>query len=463
MTVGIYIRVSTEEQAKEGYSISAQREKLKAFCLSQDWTDFRFYPDEGVSAKDLKRSEMQLMMKHIQEKKIDTVLVYRLDRLTRSVRDLHVLLDFFEQHGCTFKSATEVFDTTTAMGRLFVTIVGALSSWERENLGERVQFGQIEKARQGEFAAPAPLGYDKINSKLHINEKEAEIVRDMVQRAIDGQSARQISNNFNERGVPTIRGYRWHIATILSILRNPALYGATRWKDEVIENTHEGIISKEEFLKLRKIIQSRQNFKVRDVKSIFIFQMKIECPTCKAKLTCERSKYERKKDKVLVETNGYRCQNCTLNQRPAIRASELKLLKALDTYMANLEIAPSPKKAKSPADAAEKIRAEIVAIDRQRTKYQKAWSMDLMTDDEFSARIRETKNERDALEKKLKKTEGKEPEVDYAKMHRVLNNFNKNWSLMKPDTRRKFMQRFIEKIEIKKEDGRVEITRVHFY
>lgn len=97
MTVGIYIRVSTEEQANEGYSISAQRERLKAFCMAQNWSEHKFYVDEGISGRDTNRPQLKKLLKDIKNGLINVLLVYRLDRLTRSVRDLHKILDELEK------------------------------------------------------------------------------------------------------------------------------------------------------------------------------------------------------------------------------------------------------------------------------------------------------------------------------------------------------------------------------
>src|SRR5690606_12605563 len=116
LKTAIYIRVSTEEQAKEGYSISAQLKKLKSFCISQNWEVVDVYADEGVSAKDTNRPELQRMIQDIKNGKINGVLVYRLDRVRRAVLRVYRLLEVFEKYGCKFKSATEVYDTTTAIG-----------------------------------------------------------------------------------------------------------------------------------------------------------------------------------------------------------------------------------------------------------------------------------------------------------------------------------------------------------
>src|SRR5690625_4111289 len=177
MRAGIYVRVSTREQAEEGYSIQAQLNRLKAYCESQGWNVSRVYNDEGLSAKDTNRPQLQQMIDNIKANKIDVVLVYRLDRLTRSVFDLYNLLETFDKHECGFKSATEVYDTTTAMGRLFITIVAALAQWERENLGERVAVGLEEKVNQGLFPGGfSPYGYKVEKSRLDQGEKESELV-----------------------------------------------------------------------------------------------------------------------------------------------------------------------------------------------------------------------------------------------------------------------------------------------
>jgi DNA invertase Pin-like site-specific DNA recombinase len=464
MAVGIYIRVSTEEQAKEGYSISAQREKLKAYCQVQDWNDYKFYVDEGISAKDTNRPQLQQMIQHIKEGLIHTVLVYRLDRLTRSVVDLYKLLEIFEKHNCTFKSATEVYDTSTAIGRLFITLVAAMAQWERENLGERVRMGQIEKARQGQYSAKAPFGFDKVNDKLIINEDEKQVILDMIDKVKEGYSIRQLADYINNSGIPPIRGYRWHITSILTILKNPALYGAIRWRDEVIEGAHEGIISKEEYQHLLKLLESRQNFKKRETYSIFIFQMKIICPQCGNRLSSERSKYYRKRDSKIVESNHYRCQACVLNKRKSIGVSEKKIERALLKYFNSIKFDYIPEVEDNSKQEIEQLTAQLKKIERQREKYQKAWSNDLITDEEFSNRMRETKQMYEEIKTKLDAIQpAQQQEFDIEKMKGIINNFNVNWSYLSPNEKKQFVNTFIESIQFEKNDGSVTILDVNFY
>lgn len=464
MTVAIYIRVSTEEQVAEGYSISAQREKLKAYCKVQDWHDFKFYIDEGISAKDTNRSQLKQMIQHIEEGHINTVLVYRLDRLTRSVVDLYKLLDVFEKYDCTFKSATEVYDTGSAIGRLFITLVAAMAQWERENLGERVRMGQIEKARQGQFSAAAPFGFRKENSKLVIHQEEKEILIDIINRVKRGATARQIAKYMNNTGHNPIRGYQWHIGTILSLLRNPTLYGATRWRDKILEDTHEGIISKEEFQHIRSILESRRHVKLRETTSVFIFQTKVVCPVCGGRYTSERGQYTRKTDNKTIEHASYRCGACPLNGRKAPSVSQKKIEKAFVDFMNDFTSRSTPKETKKDGEKLTKVLTKkLNQVNKQREKYQRAWSMDMMTDDEFRQRMAETKEVIDELQQELEKIEPINDVVNKDKVKLIVQDFKENWSDLLDEEKREFMSEFVECVTFKKHDTTAEVTNVRFF
>jgi site-specific DNA recombinase len=156
-----YLRVSTEEQASEGFSLVAQEERCKSFIKSQGWDLVKEpYIDDGYSAKNLERPAIQQLINDLKNNEFDVIVVYRLDRLVRSVLDLHHLLQLFDKHQVAFKSVTEVFDTTTAMGRFFITLVAAMAQWERENLAERVLMGMERRALEGKRnGGNAPYGY----------------------------------------------------------------------------------------------------------------------------------------------------------------------------------------------------------------------------------------------------------------------------------------------------------------
>lgn len=465
--IGIYIRVSTEEQAKEGYSIAAQRKKLIAFCESQDWKEYRVFADEGKSAKDLNRPQLKKLIEMVKQGVIKTVLVYKLDRFTRSVRDLYKLLDMLNAHNCTFKSATELYDTSTALGRLFITLVAAMAQWERENLGERVRMGQIEKARQGLHSAQAPFGYDKDDhDRLIINKDEAEVIYDMIEKLKEGYSLRRLAIYMDdESGVPPIRSTHWNISVILGILKNPVLHGDLVWGDEVIENAHPAILTRLEHRNLLALVRDRQNKKKRKVNSFFVYQMKLICPVCGNHLTSERHTYLRKTDNVLREHNRYRCQPCALNRRPAISVSEKQTEIGFVKYMGDFLINGLPENKKNKREEkGDELFNRIERIKKQRIKYQKAWSNDLMTDEEFNELMAETKQKISELTDQLQALPPiEQPSASSDEMIEIVNQFNTNWPHLSPREKHEFLNRFIRDIHFKKKDKSVIVTDVDFY
>lgn len=462
MTVAIYIRVSTEDQAREGYSLDAQRSSLKSFCKSQGWNHYRFYVDEGLSAKDTNRPQLQLMLEHIKEGKISKVLVYKLDRITRSVRDLQELLKVFEENDCAFVSSTEQYNTSTSSGRLFINLVGSMAQWERETTGERVSMTLQEKAHKGEWLAQAPFGFKKINKKLYHDEEQMPILKDIIKKTKEGYSMRQLSNYLNDSGIPPLRGYQWHITSIQGMIKNPALYGAMRWKGEIIEDTHEGIMTKEEHDHLLKILSDRSHKKKRNVDTVYIYQMKLICPACSNHLTSERHVYERKDGTFLIH-NRYRCQVCALARRPPISSSEKKFDRAFADFMKQLSIDKVPEVEKE-QDPSEMIKRRIERVKRQRKKYQRAWANELMLDGEFTERMQETKKLLEELEEELSNVQPDyEKHFDQEAVKAIINDFNKNWAHLTPKEKHQFLNMFVEGIRFTKNGRAIRVTDVIFY
>ena len=475
MTVGIYIRVSTDEQVQDGYSISAQRERLTAFCKAQGWDDYKLYVDEGISGRSTKRPYFQKLLKDIEKGLIKILLVYRLDRLTRSVRDLHNTLDFLDKHKCTFRSATEIYDTSTAMGRMFITIVAAIAEWESANLGERVKMGQIEKARQLEWAAQPPYGwYKDENHKLQINEHEIEAVKLMVKKIKEGLSFRQLTKYMDASEFKPKRGYKWHIRTIMDLMHNPVLYGAMRWKEEIYEGTHEGIMSLEEFERLQRIITSRQNQKKRDISSFYVYQTKIVCPYCGSRCTSERSSWKNK-DGTQKTNNAYRCQVCALNgvSQP-FRMREVHITEILLERMRDFELKGSSlTPVEDNQNEIEILKKELKRIDNEREKYQRAWAKDLITDDEFANRMNDSRHLHGELTKKIESYSRakKDNSIDDEFVRHMAKLFSENFNLMTQEEKRNFVQSYFESIQFEKPEFKIKgesikgikITDINFY
>lgn len=468
MTVGIYIRVSTQEQAKEGYSIAAQKERLTAYCAALGLTDYKFYIDEGVSAKDTNRPKLKLLLDHVKGGQIHMILVYRLDRFTRSVRDLYNLLEFLEKYKCSFKSASEIYDTSSAMGRMFIGLVALMAQWETDNLSERVKMALEEKVSgKGERVGSAPYGFD-INKeeKLVANDK-APIVLDMIEKVKLGMSANQLAKHLNK-----INSDRtWRPTAVLRILRNPALYGATKWNDDVYEDTHEGIITKSEFVKLQNLLNDRSMHHQREVKTPYLFQGKLCCPQCNRILSVNRF-IKNRPDGSEYHTSTYKCQLCHKAGKIAPAIGEQRMLEALYEYMKNVEFKDiKPIEVKSDIGM---YMDQIKQVEKKREKYQRGWAADLIKDDEFEKLMTETSVTLDEIKKKLKDLKAPE-EIDLEALKKIVFTFNENFLFLTQTEKQMFVSQFIRKIEYKlipqpptkpiykKGKDLVVITHVEFY
>ena len=439
--IGIYVRVSTLEQAKEGYSIAAQREKLKSYCSSQGWEDYKFFVDEGVSAKDTNRPELKKLLDEVKKGKVSMILFYRLDRFTRSVLDLYEMLKEIDRYQCTFKSATEPYDTSTAMGRMFITIVAALAQWETENLSERVKMALEEKVAGGERVGSIPFGFDlNAEAKLVKNER-APIVLDMIEKLKNGKSFNSIAQFLNKTNTDRSR---WTATAIIRVLTNPALYGATRWNDKVYENTHEGYISKGEYLKLQQVIKERSIHRRRNVKTNYIFQGVLVCPNCGKKLSVNRYVRKRRGDGSEYQSSTYRCQPCAKEGRFNKALGERRILEALYRYMRDVEVGPPEENDPKSDDSL--YESQLKNVESKREKYQRAWASDLMSDEEFKKLMDETREVYEDLKDKVE-LEKNDVEVDQIAVQDIVTQFNRHFKLLSPENKAEFVARFIKSIE----------------
>ncbi|MGE5704106.1 MAG: recombinase family protein [Clostridia bacterium] len=321
MRAALYGRVSTDEQAQEGFSIAAQKEKLSAYAHSQDWHIFDFYFDEGVSGKHTERPELQRLLADLRHGKLDVVLVYRLDRLTRSVLDLYQLLQEFDQYKVCFASATEVYDTTTAIGRLFITLVAALAQWERENLAERVKLGMEQMAlEQKRPGGPPPYGYRRDqDGGLLVQPEEAAIVREIYDRYVRGSGVGAIAKWLNNRGIMPRHAGRWAESTLLRILRNHVYFGALRWNyadknssinppDQWIlhEHVYEPIVSKEVFAAVQDTLWKRKRQHPRQLASDYVFSGLLWCGQCQRPMVGKTGRITRNE-----KSYAYRFYHCS--------------------------------------------------------------------------------------------------------------------------------------------------------
>lgn len=229
-TFAAYTRVSTREQA-EGHGLGTQREKIRQWADLHDVEDLDWYDDPGVSGGTMDRDGLTSMLAAVEAGDVAGVVVYKADRLSRSLRDLLTILDRrLEPNGIRFVSVTEQFDTSTASGRLFLQMLGSFSEFERNVITERTTEGRRSKAERGGHACGSvPYGYRKSEDGELVEDPDtAPIVRRIFRERDADESLRAIAEGLNNDGIPTRRGGNWHASTVSYILKNPKYRGVMR-------------------------------------------------------------------------------------------------------------------------------------------------------------------------------------------------------------------------------------------
>jgi site-specific DNA recombinase len=216
-----YVRVSTEDQAKEGVSLDNQKSKVEEYCQLKDLELSEIVEDAGISAKNLKRPGVQKVLRMARKKKIDAIVVYKLDRIFRSTVDALETTKMFDKWGVSFHSIEETLDTQSAMGRFFFTLTAALAEMERRISGERTKAALSHKrSRNEKTGGDVPYGYDLIPAGILIkNDDEQRVIKTICRLNMDGYSLRKICRELEQAGHLTKRGNAiWQPSTISKIL-----------------------------------------------------------------------------------------------------------------------------------------------------------------------------------------------------------------------------------------------------
>ena len=257
--VAIYVRVSSLDQAKDGYSLAAQERTLRKYCSDKGYSIYSLYADEGISGKDMvHRPSIQKLMRDAEEKKFDIVLFWALSRFTRSVSDLYQTVYKLNQLNIDLVSYTEAFDTSTPFGRATIGILGVFAQLERELTSERVSFALNEKFEQNKYTPSYMKGYIKKNGKLQIIKKEAECIELCFNSYIETQSLSETARILNHAGYRGKRGKKFSANSVKVILKNKTYVGYISFKKEEKSGIHECIISAETFNKTQDILKRRK-------------------------------------------------------------------------------------------------------------------------------------------------------------------------------------------------------------
>lgn len=224
MRAAAYVRVSTDHQADNGVSLDMQTGKVRAMAEVQDAELVEVITDAGESAKSLKRPGMLHLLDLVNADAIDSVIVYKLDRLTRSVRDLGELLELFDRHGVSLISVSESLDTGTAAGRLVLNVMASVAQWEREIIAERTREALASKKAKGQRVGNMPFGWeiDTDGVALVENPKEQHVIAIIRELRTAGYSLRAIAEELNRQGHRTRRGSAWRHQYVAGVVKAAA-------------------------------------------------------------------------------------------------------------------------------------------------------------------------------------------------------------------------------------------------
>lgn len=453
MLVRAYLRVSTEEQAEEGFSLPTQRQRVTDFCRSQ-WGPvvlITWYIDDGYSAKDTGRPQLSVLRKESQPG--DSIVVLRLDRLTRSVLDLYTLLKEWEERGIFFRSVTEPYDTQKPEGRFMIGLLALLAEWERLRISERVREVMAHTVRaDGRHLSKPPLGYDMCDGQLVINPGEAQRVREIFERACEGPGTRAIALELNRRNLKTRQGAAWSAFTIGYILRNPIYTGQVSWQGTPSQGTHQPLISAATWEAANALLSVRSRTPPRTKANQHPLTGILRCGLCGAPVAGVVQQRYRNGEKVPGrERRYYRCSRrdrlkvCTLPYLPAT-AIEQAVLTALDFPLGRLtEIAA----ALLPGQQADH-RAELTKLNRALTRWDDAYEAGDLSREEWRKR-------RDAIRRRQDELQQSPHEATPETIASLTQNLPLIWQGLSPEERKTLLHGLLETVTAHP-DGSVTLT-----
>ena len=467
---GIYIRVSTEDQAREGFSLGEQKEKLKQLCDYKGYEVYKVYCDAGISAKDMEhRPKFQEMLKDMKDGKINYIVAYKLDRVTRSVRDLEELISQLEKYNTYLVCDRDDVNTSTANGRFFVRMLTVLSQLEIEIVSERTKFGLNGAIKSGHLPGQVALGFKKDgNKKTIIDPATAPIIKRVFDLYLQGKTFLQISNIFNEEKVLNKKWKDTHIERIINnrlYMGDYEMYKRLKeWKNVepvIYMNVVDPIIPRYiwEECQAQKIINQRTYTRDR----VYTFFQKLKCPKCGKIMKCKGSGGKRKKYVY------YNCEDCHENIRESYVEEEFEKivgqLLRFDNEYNELFLPLFADKEKS-VDKSD-IEREIINLTKQKERIKKAYMSEVVELDDFKEDLKVINEKLDILTKQLEKEQELKnknrftPEKVMADrdIQRIFMTNGKDvslflteWQTMTKEDKQEFIARYIESLTFEKDD-----------
>ena len=471
---GIYVRVSTEEQSREGFSLKEQEERLKEFCNFKRYEIYKIYKDAGISAKNDKRPAYQEMMSDVKNKNINVIVAFKLDRLTRSVYDIEKLMKTVNDYECDIDCMADESNTTTSNGRMVMRIMTSVSQNEIEKCSERTKFGMVGAIKSGHIPNRTPLGFKRIDKKLVPDLITKDVIVRVFDLYLEGKSHQTIANIYNKEKV--LGRTNWYDSTIQKILSNELYKGdfvnGKRTKHPTYyENVVDSIVSKEKWESCQ--YQKQRNARHYERTATYLFTNKLKCSKCGCFLG----------GSATTKPNGkkyyyYKCKHCkTYFNEFDIETSLFVLMNELikeDELLNNYYTPFIKSKLENNQIDFDK---QIKELDKQMDRIKNAYIKGILKINDFDKEIKHIEFQRKDLLKKQKEQKQyenlnftiddllilqDEQEVDsFVNPESYLQNFNK-WDKLEKSEQQRIIGKYIDNITIEKKANYIKIVNGNF-
>ena len=471
---GIYVRVSTEEQSREGFSLKEQEERLKEFCNFKRYEIYKVYKDAGVSAKNDKRPAYQEMMSDVKNNNINVIVAFKLDRLTRSVYDIEKLMKTVNDYECDIDCMADESNTTTSNGRMVMRIMTSVSQNEIEKCSERTKFGMVGAIKSGHIPNRTPLGFKRSDKKLVPDLITKDVIVRVFDLYLEGKSHQTIANIYNKEKV--LGRTNWYDSTIQKILANELYKGdfvnGKRTKHPTYyENVVDPIVSKEKWESCQ--YQKQRNARHYERTATYLFTNKLKCSKCGCFLG----------GSATTKPNGkkyyyYKCEHCkTYFNESDIETNLFVLMNDLvkeDELLNNYYTPFIKSKLKNTQIDFDK---QIKELDKQMDRIKTAYIKGILKIDDFDKDIKHIEFQRQDLLKKQKEQKQyenlsftiddllilqDEQEVDnFVNPENYLKNFDK-WDKLEKSEQQRIIGKYIDNITIEKKDDSIKIVSGNF-
>ena len=454
--IGLYARVSTQEQAKEGYSIDEQIDRLKKYSEAMGWKEYKLYVDAGYSGGNIFRPELQNIIKDAKEGKLEKIVVYKLDRLSRSQKDTLLLIeDVFLANNCDFVSMSENFDTSTPFGRAMIGILAVFAQLEREQIKERMSMGREARAKEGKWLGVknVPIGYRYIDGELVIDKYEAMQIKELFDLYLQGYSSRQIAKEFQNKGYSNIYG-KWYEKRIQTTLSNKLYIGYVGFNQNYYKGLHEPIIDTETFEKAQKMTESRKRSVVPSAKKSTYLGGLLFCMNCGARygiyVTGGYKYYachsRRKRNVAMIKDPNCKNKTYRMERLDQVIFDEIKKLSTDPNYI--FEIKNENPLQTEKDNKIKLIKSEIEKIDNQRSRFMDLYGLGDFTSEELQQKVAPLKEQKEKLLSELESLNYQESELSIDETVKIVSNFSDVLDRGVYEEIRLVIESLIEKIEI---------------